>query len=160
MGVDPAKIAVCGFSAGGHLAASLGVHWNSEKLRALCPVEGRQNRPDAMILSYPVISAQKEVHPEWHDSFSALLGPERHRRRKKPIFHWKTRWTKNTVPAFCWHTMDDDCVCVTNTMRFVKSLYEHGVPADATFSSMGITACPCAPRRWEMTIPMWRIGLN
>ena len=38
-GVDPAKIAVCGFSAGGHLAASLGVHWNSEKLRALCPVE-------------------------------------------------------------------------------------------------------------------------
>ena len=142
-GVDPAKIAVCGFSAGGHLAASLGVHWNSEKLRALCPAEGRQNRPDAMILSYPVISAQKEVHPEWHDSFSALLGPER-TEEEEAYFSLENQVDEDTVPAFCWHTMDDDCVCVTNTMRFVKSLYEHGVPAEChlfEYGHHGLSMC-------------------
>ena len=76
-GVDPEKIAVIGFSAGAHLAGSLGVHWNSEKLREFYPSEPGKNRPDAMVLSYPVISARPEAHPEWHDSFSALLGPDR-----------------------------------------------------------------------------------
>lgn len=128
-GVDPEKIAVIGFSAGAHLAGSLGVHWNSEKLREFYPSEPGKNRPDAMVLSYPVISARPEAHPEWHDSFSALLGPDC-TPEEEAFFSLEEQVNEETVPAFCWHTMDDDCVCVANTMRFVKSLYEHGIPAE------------------------------
>ncbi len=55
--VDGDKIAVCGFSAGGHLAASLGVHWNKAYIENSEGISEGMNRPDALILCYPVISS-------------------------------------------------------------------------------------------------------
>lgn len=54
--------------------------------------------------------------------------------------------------------MDDDCVCVANTMRFVKSLYEHGIPAECHLLNTATTACPCALKRWETITPTWPTG--
>ena len=56
--IDSGKIAVCGFSAGGHLAASLGVHWQKDYLKSVPGVSEGLNRPDALILCYPVISPE------------------------------------------------------------------------------------------------------
>ena len=61
--IDPQKILICGFSAGGHLAASLGVHWDDPALAERCGVQDASVlRPDAMVLGYPVITAGQYAH--------------------------------------------------------------------------------------------------
>ena len=61
--IDAHKIAVCGFSAGGHLAASLGVHWNDSQVMSRCgTADAALLRPDAMVLCYPVITAGEYRH--------------------------------------------------------------------------------------------------
>ena len=71
--VDPQRIAVCGFSAGGHLTASLGVHYGLDALDTGDPLDAISARPDALILSYPVISGKHFRHV---GSFTNLLGPD------------------------------------------------------------------------------------
>ena len=61
---DPDKIAVCGFSAGGHLAGSLGTMWNDPEFLKVYDNHGGQNKPNAMILCYPVITADEFAHVE------------------------------------------------------------------------------------------------
>ena len=72
--VDPERIFVCGFSAGGHLACSLGVFWNREFLWKSLGKEPEQIRPNGMILGYPVISSGPFAHV---GSFKRLLGDGR-----------------------------------------------------------------------------------
>jgi len=69
--VDPNKIIVMGFSAGGHLAASLGVFWDKEFIKEQLPYSKEQIQPNGLILSYPVISSGPHAHD---GSFRALLG--------------------------------------------------------------------------------------
>ena len=77
--IDPERIAVLGFSAGGHLAASLGVFWNTKWFAQIRKENGvdlskEEIRPDGLLLAYPVISSGEFAH---RDSFVALLGEER-----------------------------------------------------------------------------------
>ena len=62
--IDQDKILVMGFSAGGHLAASLGTLWNNGELAELLGLEAEDIRPNGLILSYPVITSGKEGHEE------------------------------------------------------------------------------------------------
>lgn len=62
--IDPDHIAVAGFSAGGHVAASLGILWDHEELKAKMDTQKGKNRPNAMILGYPVITAGPLTHAE------------------------------------------------------------------------------------------------
>lgn len=71
--VDSEKVVVCGFSAGGHLAACLCVFWNRDFLLKPLGLSGERVRPDGLILSYPVISSGEFAH---EGSFDNLLGTQ------------------------------------------------------------------------------------
>lgn len=121
-GIFPEKIAVCGFSAGGHLAASLGTLWNSPALKEKLGGAEGNNRPDALILGYSVISAGEFAHRsslEWVSGDSV---------KYRELLSLEKQVTPETPPAFLWHTADDDCVPVENTLLFAAALQRNHVP--------------------------------
>lgn len=122
--IDPRKIAVCGFSAGGHLAASLGVHWNKPYLSNVSGILSGQNRPDALILCYPVITGGQFRH---EGSFQNLLGdaPEPGLLEAMSLEH---HVGPHTPPTFLWHTVADQAVPVENSLLFAQALRNHEIP--------------------------------
>lgn len=122
--VDADHIAVCGFSAGGHLAASLGVHYDLTDLNIGDALDAISARPDALLLSYPVISASRYRH---RGSFESLLGPEA-TPEALDFMSLELQVNERTPPAFLWHTADDASVPVENSLVFAEMLHRHGVP--------------------------------
>lgn len=126
--VNPEQIVVLGCSAGGHLAASLGVFWNEDflaKLLGLGASEHRLIRPDGMILCYPVITSGEFAH---RDSIRNLLGGGKEALWDKMSLEKQVNG--DTPPAFIWHTFTDDAVPVENSLLFVSALRRANVPAE------------------------------
>ncbi|WP_083258838.1 alpha/beta hydrolase [Cellulosilyticum sp. I15G10I2] len=121
--VDENKIIVCGFSAGGHLAGSLGVFWNQSFIREKLGLEAGENKPNAMILSYPVITAGEFAH---QGSFNHLLGPEASQEQRDTL-SLENHVSVNTPPTFIWHTLDDTTVPVENALLFARALREKNI---------------------------------
>lgn len=120
--IDPDKIFVCGFSAGGHLAASLGVYWDLPMIQKGSEATGEENKPNGLILCYPVII---EDDGKTHDGTKQRFTegkPE-----KLEYFGLDKRVTSNTPKSFIWHTFEDSSVPVYSSMRFASALLEHGV---------------------------------
>lgn len=117
------QIAVEGFSAGGHLAASLGVLFN--KPEVLTQFADRENiRPDAMILCYPVITADEFAHVGSIERVSnAKKGTEEYQ-----WFGLDQHVDEYTPPAFIWHTSEDRVVPVENSLKMAASLSKAKVP--------------------------------
>jgi acetyl esterase/lipase len=124
--IDPHRVAVMGFSAGGHLASTLGTQYDSGQPTATDPVARQSCRPDALILMYPVISSEPGVAHA--GSFENLLG-------KTPSPAQLTRFsndrqvTPDTPPTLLIHAADDDLVPAENSIRFYQALLRHHVPA-------------------------------
>jgi acetyl esterase/lipase len=112
-------IVVCGFSAGGHLAASLGVHWNDATVFP-CKEERALQRPDALILGYPVITTGKYAHVQ---SIDRLVG-----RGERCYFSLEKYVSESTPPTFLWHTANDSEVSVQNSLVFASALSCFRVP--------------------------------
>ncbi len=127
--IDPRKVVVAGFSAGGHLAATSGTLWNDAALYGPLGEEPRAIRPDAMILSYPVITSGEFAH---QGSFDHLTtgAPEQCDAALAGALSLETRVTADTPPAFLWHTADDGHVPVENSVLFFSALHRCGVPAE------------------------------
>lgn len=124
--IDPNKIAICGFSAGGHLAASLGVFWNAEWLNDYINIARNMIKPNLMILSYPVITSGEFAH---QGSIANLLGDTNNKELVARISLEK-QVTKDVPPTFLWHTYEDRSVPVKNSMLFANALLEMDIPLE------------------------------
>lgn len=122
--VDADKIVTCGCSAGGHLAASLGVFWNREFVYGPIGRKAEEIRPNGQILCYPVITSGEYAHRE---SFEKLLGERSNEEEALKLISLETQVTEDTPVTFLWHTAPDQAVPVENSMKFAQALHSHGV---------------------------------
>lgn len=122
--IDPERIAVMGFSAGGHLAASLATRWNSPLLEDTLGQESAQFKPSAQVLCYPVITSGKFAH---RGSFENLLGAEADAAALRAQ-SLEYAVGEHVPPAFLWHTLKDTSVPCENSLCFAHALRVHHVP--------------------------------
>jgi len=139
--IKPDKIGIIGFSAGGHLASSLGTHFDS----AVIVNPGHTNlRPDFMILVYPVISMQKGV--THMGSRNALLG-KAPTSQMVDYFSNDQRVTDNTPPTLLLQATDDGLVPVQNSLLFYQALLKHHVSAAMHIFDQGGHGFPLEPAK-------------
>lgn len=122
--IDTGKVGICGFSAGGHLAASAGTHFNQ------AVIENKENislRPDFMILGYPVISMTDSLTHK--GSQQNLLGKNP---SQKDILRFSNELqvTPRTPPTFLVQAEDDKTVKVENSLYFYEALLRNHVQAE------------------------------
>ncbi|MGF1923733.1 MAG: alpha/beta hydrolase [Bacteroidia bacterium] len=122
-GISTDKIGIMGFSAGGHLAASLTVHYNDMKVQNQ---ESISLRPDFSILVYPVISFGAVTHA---GSVRNLVG-ENPTQAQRTYFSTQNYVNANTPPTFLVHANDDNAVPVKNSILFNEALVKFKVPAE------------------------------
>lgn len=123
-GVNANKVGIMGFSAGGHLASSLGVHYKDPVVPGM---SAKTNiRPDFQVLGYPVVSFGKYAHL---GSRNNLLG-------KDTTAEWISYFSNElqvdakTPPAFLVHAKDDKAVPIENSLQYVEALKNNGVAAE------------------------------
>lgn len=121
--IEKDQIAVCGFSAGGHLTASLCNMWQEDFLAESLGVTKEDIRPNGAILSYPVISAGPNAH---QGSFKNLLGDEELRFLIDYV-SLENRVTENTPKTFLWSTWTDQLVPIMNTLLYGEALAKVGI---------------------------------
>lgn len=126
-GVNPRKIGIIGFSAGGHLASTAGTHYDAGNEKSEDPIERVSSRPDYMILAYPVIAMATEYGHG--GSKRNLLGENPDPALVKSLSN-ETQVTKDTPPAFIIQTDEDTVVPAENSILFMLAMRKAGVPCE------------------------------
>jgi len=128
------KIGIMGFSAGGHLASTVGTHWDRGNAESKDPLKKVSSRPDFMILGYPVITMER---PYVHEgSKHALLGKYPDPKLVKWLSN-ERQVTAQTPPTFIVQATTDQTVPVQNSVMFYQALINHGVPAELHLYAKG-----------------------
>lgn len=141
--VQSDRIVCCGFSAGAHLVGSLAVHYKEQEAEQE-PWKGISNRPDAVILCYPVITSGEKAHRE---SFEFLLGQDASEKQ----LAWaslENHVTADTPPAFLWHTITDELVPVENSILYAKACHKAGVSCELHLFMEGKHGMSLATEDW------------
>ena len=151
--INPAKIGIMGFSAGGHLASTAGTHFDKSYIPN---PENISLRPDFMILIYPVISMQEGL--THGGSKTNLLGKSPSEEQVK-LFSNYLQVNANTPPTWITHTGDDTVVPVENSIRFYQQLVNNKVPAEMHLYPAGnhgfVLKLPCD--QWMQPLFEWLI---
>lgn len=124
--VDPGRVGVLGFSAGGHLAGSAATQFDADIPQAGDAMDAHSPRPDAAVLCYPVVLAGAHGHA---GSLEALHGIDADTAARQ-AFSLDQHVTPVTPPTFLWHTADDAVVDVRNSLAFAAACREQDVPAE------------------------------
>ncbi|MBQ9735392.1 MAG: alpha/beta hydrolase [Clostridia bacterium] len=164
-GIDPERVFVLGFSAGGHLAASLGTLWRRVWREEKLDMPEGANRPAGMILSYPVISWFEGTHK---GTFYHAMGREDFTEEEIAAISLDQQVSEETCPAFLWHTADDPGVSVENSLKMASALakagiyhemhiFPHGGHGLATATRVTVGVAESDPRiaRWPALAAEW-----
>jgi acetyl esterase/lipase len=148
--LDPKRIGVIGFSAGGHLASTLATHFDKPYVDNPDHVD---LRPDFLVLVYPVISMDAKI--THMDSRKALLGSDPSESQIR-FFSNELHVTKSTPATLILHAADDGLVDVDNSIAFFEALRHAGVPVEARLFQKGQHGFFLMPRdRWQGAIMEW-----
>jgi acetyl esterase/lipase len=160
--IDTSRVGILGFSAGGHLTSTAGTHFDAGRAGDPDPIERESSRPDFMVLAYPVISL---VGPYTHKgSLENLLGKDPDPKLVESLSS-ELQVTKDTPPAFLFHTANDPGVPVENSVLFFEALRKAGVPAEMHIFASGPHGVGLAPKdpalsAWPSLCAAWMKGLG
>jgi len=160
--IDPGKIGVMGFSAGGHLASTLGTHYDDTEADVDNEFASISARPDFMILVYPVISMADEVTHK--GSRSNLLGQSVTEEMKNKYSN-ELQVNGATPPTFLVHSADDKSVPVDNSILFYQALQKYQVPSEMHLYPHGGHGYSLALddghlKNWPETLAQWLLSLE
>ncbi|WP_407427895.1 alpha/beta hydrolase [Treponema sp.] len=153
--VDSDKIILCGFSAGGHLAASLGCFWNSQFLQKYTGLKSEQIRPDYLCLCYPVVTADKKYCHEGSiqnvigsisEDKAAEICKSLNQKTMRDVISIEKNITSDFPPAFIWHTLADEAVPAKNTLLLADALYENKIECEYHLFNRGKHALALATK--------------
>lgn len=147
--VDPKRIGILGFSAGGHLASTLGTHFDSGQADAPDEIDRVSSRPDLMILVYPVITMGEFTHK---GSKTNLLGDNASTELISQYSN-ELHVTNETPPTFLVHAVTDPAVPVENSLMFADALRKAGIPFEMHLYERGPHGFGMAPN--DPTLSTW-----
>ncbi len=155
--IDPDRLGIMGFSAGGHLASTLATHFDAGDPKSEDPIERQSCRPNFAVLCYPVISFTEEFGHT--GSKRNLLGPDPDPKLVENLSNEK-QVTPETPPTFLFHTGEDKGVPVENSLAFYQALRKAKVPAELHVYQDGPHGVGLAPGRpglstWKDRLADW-----
>jgi acetyl esterase/lipase len=124
-GIDPARVGIIGFSAGGHLASTAATHFDGGDSNAADAIDRESSRPDFAILVYPVISMGEKTH---QGSRNNLLGPNPSKELIE-LYSNEKQVTDKTPPIFLAHPQDDTVVVPANSQMMQQALEDKKIPS-------------------------------
>jgi acetyl esterase/lipase len=152
-GVDPKRVGLMGFSAGGHLASTAGTHFDDGKADAADPIDKQSCRPDILILGYPVITMEDGVTHK--GSRNNLIGPKLDPELVENLSNEK-RVTDKTPPTFIFHTSEDTAVVPENAIRFYLACKAAKVPVELHMYEKGRHGVGINPKGVSVGTDTWK----
>ena len=149
--IDPDRIGIMGFSAGGHVATTVGTHFDRGNPKADNAIERASCRPDFLILCYPVISLNSEYTHQ--GSKKNLLGKNPDPELVQNLSN-ETQVTSETPPTFLFTTDADKAVPAENSVQFYLALRKAKVPAEIHIYQNGAHGLGLAPN--EPVVDSWK----
>ncbi|MDR1672939.1 MAG: alpha/beta hydrolase [Bacteroidales bacterium] len=159
--VNPSKIGIAGFSAGGHLAATAGTHFDTGNTSAADPLERLSSRPDFLVLFYPVVTMKEEFT---HMGSRTFLIGQGYKPDLVRLYSNEDQVTPQTPPVFIVLSDDDRAVLPRNSIEFYTALKEYGVPASLHIIPFGGHGWGTNPshrcfKEWSVPLESWLTGM-